>query len=169
MRHIKIVNNVVVRVQPIQYDSKNKAIPVDGLIEASDSVIAGMVKDGENFTKPLQTLIQAKEIQQDEVLRDFNTAVGLLSTDPSHVMTSWWEQEEQARAWDKNNTAVVPMIDGILSARLLGETKQQFVDLVIYKADYYKVEYPKLLGKWQRLKHKIRDATNINIIKTHVW
>jgi hypothetical protein len=107
------------------------------------------------------TLEQAKLSQQSKITNDFNTAVVAISDALPHEMTSWRKQEEQARAWNIDNMVATPIIDAILASRNLGETKQQFVDIVIINADAYETAYGTILGKFQSLTKAIKVATTI--------
>lgn len=118
------------------------------------------------WTQPLgqegnPTLEQARLSRQSKLTNDFNTAVVALSDAQPHEMASWRKQEEQARAWNADNTIATPIIDAILATRNLGETKQQFVDIVISNADAYETAYGTMLGKFQNLIKAIKVATTI--------
>ena len=73
-------------------------------------------------------------------------------------VATWQIQEQEALAWKADNTVETPMIDGLLAARNLGETKAQFVDNVIYNAELLRSMVP-LLGKYQRLRKQVKNAT----------
>jgi len=78
-------------------------------------------------------------------------------------------QEEQARAWNVDNTVATPIIDVILASRNLGETKQQFVDIIISNADAYETAYGTMLGKFQSLSKAIKVATTIAVVESISW
>lgn len=115
------------------------------------------------------TLEQAKETSQNKLASDFNSAVLNISTALPHEMASWRKQEEQARAWNADNSVSTPIIDAILTTRTIGETKQQLVDLIIGNANAYEAAYGALLGKYQKLSKDIAAATTADAANMIKW
>ena len=100
----------------------------------------------------------------------FNTKVDAIAPfTPSHEMTSWRKQEEQAKAWFDNNLVDTPIIDSIMVTRGGVETKSEFVDLILTKAALYESAYGALLGKWQKLYKQIILATTKEELNAIVW
>ena len=82
---------------------------------------------------------------------------------------SYTKQDKEARAWNVDNNVATPFIDSLLTARNLGETKQELVDKIIKKADAYTTAYATLLGKFQNLIHKIQACTTVADVAKVVW
>lgn len=118
-----------------------------------------------DYSAPSFTIEQAKSFKQNSVQSSFDAEVKALSDALPHEMTSWRKQEEQARAWNVDNTVDTPIIDAILLTRNLGETKQQFVDIVIRNADAYETAYGTILGKFQNLTRAISNATTVDEVE----
>lgn len=127
-----------------------------------------------NWVQPLGqegnlTVEQAKITKTIQITDAFNQAVTAISTALPHEMVSWRKQEEQARAWNIDNTVATPIIDAILLTRDLGETKQQFVDIIITNANAYEAAYGTILGKFQNLSRVISNATTVSELETIAW
>lgn len=75
---------------------------------------------------------------------------GLAGFTPSHEMDSWDTQQAEAEAYIADNTSVTPLIDAILETRGTKYTKVQFCYKVVEKAIYYKANYGKLLGTYNK-------------------
>ena len=82
---------------------------------------------------------------------------------------SWVKQETEARAWNLNNTSSTPLIDGLLTSRNFGETKQVLVDKIIINADRYSVMYSNILGKFQNLSALLNTVASVTDIKQISW
>jgi hypothetical protein len=64
-------------------------------------------------------------------------------------MMTWGKQEQEARALVADPIAVTPMIDGLVVARGLGETREQLAQKIIMAADYKAGLIADCLGKYQ--------------------
>ena len=73
------------------------------------------------------------------------------------------------RAWNLNNTSSTPLIDGLLTSRNFGETKQVLVDKIIINADRYSVMYSNILGKFQNLSALLNTVASVTDIKQISW
>jgi len=139
---------------------------------------SGLFKVGEQYTieqwevyniPEAERLLTSKDLAQGKLQAEFDKQVSMLSTAMPHEMTSWRKQEEQARAWNADNAVATPIIDAILATRNLGETKQQFVDIVIRNADAYESQYGAMLGKFHKLSKAILDASTIVVVESISW
>jgi hypothetical protein len=116
------------------------------------------------------TLAQAQERKSTEINAAFSADVAAITTASSHEMVSWRKQEDQARAWNLDNTVTTPIIDAILTTRVVaGETKQILVDKIIAAADAYELAYGALLGKSQTLLANVTAATTVADVDLVVW
>jgi len=82
---------------------------------------------------------------------------------------SFYTQEQEARAWNKDNTTSTPFLDNLLLARDIKGTKQELVNKIIKNADAYKIEYAKILGKFQSLMKKIDACTTVDEVIAINW
>jgi hypothetical protein len=110
-----------------------------------------------------------REYKQNEISKSFNDAVEAITTALPHEMVSWRKQEDEARAYNADNTVATPFIDAQLVTRDLGETKNELIAKVIANADAYQVAYATLLGKFQNLTNKISIATTVDELNLIVW
>jgi len=76
MKHAKIIDNIVIQIQPIKYDDKDKAILVVGFVEVADSVICGMIDNGNGtfsvVPKPQSKIDAERVIEIDAKLREID-------------------------------------------------------------------------------------------------
>lgn len=75
---------------------------------------------------------------------------GLAGGTPSHEMDSWVTQQAEAEAYIMDNAKVTPLIDSILETRGDKYTKLEFCYKVLEKAIFYKANYGKLLGAYNK-------------------
>jgi len=112
----------------------------------------------------------AKECRKSKIRRAqakaINKIIGLTAyLEP----TSFNLQEQEARAWNKDNTTSTPFLDNLLLARDIKGTKQELVNKIIKNADAYKIEYAKILGKFQSLMKKIDACTTVDEVIAINW
>ncbi|MDX1809728.1 MAG: hypothetical protein R3331_09330 [Sulfurospirillaceae bacterium] len=116
------------------------------------------------------TLTDAKTCKSEEIrLGQKATLDGILGEVAVWEPASYDKQEQEARAWNVDNTIATPFIDALLASRNLGETKQQLVDKIIQKADAYASAYASMLGKFQDIIKQIQNATTVDAVKAIVW
>jgi hypothetical protein len=108
------------------------------------------------------TLEQVKALKLVEITEVYNTAIAaLVGNTDQYELTSWGTQEAEARAYVVNNTAITPMLSGMVAARGLGETVLQFASLIITNADAYQVAYATILGTYQAKQKAISAAITV--------
>jgi hypothetical protein len=108
------------------------------------------------------TLEQSKATKLAEVTATYNTAISaLVGTTDQYELTSWAKQEEEARSYIGDNTAIIPLLSGLVVARGLGETVFDLAHKIIAKADAYQVAYASILGTYQAKQKAISVATAI--------
>lgn len=84
-------------------------------------------------------------------------------------IASWDKQESEARAWMMDNATSTPLIDALLVGRNLGESKEEFVNKIITKADAYKAFYGQILGKLHAKQKELEASKTIEELKTIEW
>ena len=77
---------------------------------------------------------------------------------PDNEISSWPKQEAEARAWEADNMASTPWIDGAVVARQI--PKDQLVSLIIGNANALAPIHGSLTGKRQRLRDEIGALGN---------
>ena len=127
-----------------------------------------------NWQQPLgqegnPTLGQAQGFKKAELLNSFNDATKAIADVLPHEMTSWKDQEDEARAYVADNTTLTPVLDALVIARGLGETVAELANKVIANADAYRQAYYPLLGKYQSLTNQIALATTVADVEAIVW
>jgi len=122
-----------------------------------------------DFRTTDEIFTQTKTSKTNEITNSFNNAVEAITTALPHEMVSWRKQEDEARAYNADNTVATPFIDAQLVTRDLGETKDELIAKVIANADAYQVAYATLLGKFQNLTNKISIATTVDELNLIVW
>lgn len=83
----------------------------------------------------------------------------ILSTYPGYEVVSWDKQENEARTYLLDDTAPVPLLLGIATAR--GIPLSVLVDKVIEKADAFATLSGAIFGKRQALEAAVNAATTV--------
>ena len=87
----------------------------------------------------------------------------------SHEMASWATQEAEAIAYSNDTSAPTPLLSELVLSRDVGETLSTLVDLVLLKAQAYRLAYGKLLGRSHKLLKIIEGATTKEELQAVVW
>lgn len=116
----------------------------------------------EAHINPPKTLNEIKASKFSTVKTDYENAVKEMTgnTDPAE-MASWTKQEQEARAWIADNTAITPIIDNLIIGRAMGESKADLVAKIISKADAYAVAYAQVLGAYHAKQKALEAATTV--------
>ena len=75
-----------------------------------------------------------KAVKTQEIDGKYNQELKALTTANSFEAVSWAKQEAQARAWIVDNATATPIIDALLIARNMNETKEELINKIIAKA-----------------------------------
>ncbi|WIX31196.1 hypothetical protein QO259_10125 [Salinicola sp. JS01] len=89
---------------------------------------------------------------------------------PQYEIDTWPQQEAEARAWQADNNAHTPTLDGIAARR--GIAFDELVRRVIANAEAYRPIVTDVIGKRQRLEDQIRaavDAGDAGAIRAISW
>ncbi|WIX33287.1 hypothetical protein QO259_01115 [Salinicola sp. JS01] len=89
---------------------------------------------------------------------------------PQYEIDTWPQQEAEARAWQTDNNAHTPTLDGIAARR--GIAFDELVRRVIANAEAYRPIVTDVIGKRQRLEDQIRaavDAGDAEAIRAISW
>jgi hypothetical protein len=133
-----------------------------------ESVIAWIASG--NIPEPeftdAELLVNAKSAKLSEVTAEYNASISALigGTDKFEI-ASWTKQEAEARAYIANNSVATPLLSGMVAARGLGETVEQFAKIVIAKADAYQAAYATILGSYQAKQKAIAAATTVEQVE----
>lgn len=120
----------------------------------------------EAHINPPKTLNEVKAIKLSTIKTYYENAVRTMTgnTDPAE-MASWTKQEQEARAWIADNTAITPIIDNLIIGRDMGESKADLVAKIIAKADAYAVAYAQVLGAYHAKQKAIEVATTVEEVE----
>lgn len=105
------------------------------------------------------TVEQLKVSKIWNIKQTFTALVQQIESVDFSEVASWRKQEEEARAYLADNTSPTLIIDSLIVGRGLGETVEEFAQLVTAKADAYTVAYGVLLGKYQRAVKDVAGAS----------
>ena len=114
-------------------------------------------------------LKKAKEDKINELQNAFTAEIEDLLSPLYHEMISWYIQVDEARKIKNNKAVPTPFIDNLIKARDLGETREEFADLVINNYNYYVETYSKKLGKYQKLVKLVEKANTLTDIDKILW
>jgi len=152
--------------ESLDYDEYNNVFnfTIDGTVNEMTTAVKAVVlgicmawTDVDYIAPAFETQVEKRKELIEVAFIDNITKITIGIT--SLEIASWTKQEEEARAWVADNSAVTPMVDILLTARNLNETKAEFVDKIISKADHYVVVYAGYLGRLQSAMHLIDAAT----------
>lgn len=147
--------NDAVKLTQQQIDTYQGVEPPKGKILAGD--LNGMPIWAD---LPQKSLSELKSIALSKAEQVFDSACDVITQNaPSKEIDSWKKQEDEARAWDADNTASTPLIDGLLISRGLSETKAQLVQKIIENADNWAIAYSAELGAYQSRVKRINATT----------
>jgi hypothetical protein len=111
-------------------------------------------------------LANAKSAKLSEATAEYNASISaLVGGADKFEIASWTKQEAEARAYIANNSVATPLLSGMVAARGLGETVEQFAKIVIAKADIYQTAYATILGAYQAKQKAIAAATTVEQVE----
>ncbi|MCP1318591.1 hypothetical protein [Halomonas sp. 707B3] len=121
--------------------------------------------------KPEETaeaLAKSQERKRQEINRAYEDELNVILKNYPEVETKTWDkQEQEARAWAADNTAVTPLLTEIANAR--GLTMAELVPRVIAKADAWMQLSGAATGKRQALEEQIESATTVEEVEAIQW
>jgi hypothetical protein len=113
-----------------------------------------------------ELLANAKTAKLSEVTSEYNASISaLVGGADKFEIASWTKQEAEARAYIANNSVATPLLSGMVAARGLGETVEQFAKIVIAKADAYQSAYATILGAYQAKQKAIAAAKTVEQVE----
>ena len=111
--------------------------PISNYIENEDGTISTTFRE--------LTSAELLPYALKDINKEYEDAVRSLTTDtPDNEKQTWLKQENEARAYLSDNTALTPLIDMICEARNC--TKEYIVNKIVEKADVYAVAIGRLTG-----------------------
>lgn len=106
------------------------------------------------------TLEEQKSARLAEINAAYNLAVSsMVSTYPSTELLSFDKQEQEARAWQIDNSASTPLIDALVLGR--GIDKAELVRRIIAKADAFAKATGYLTGQRQKYEDMLEAAQTV--------
>lgn len=116
------------------------------------------------------TLEEAKDCKTAGIKLKHNDALSEAhGTVAFFEVTSYETQVLEALSYIKDNSFSTPLIDGLLTSRGFGETKDELVAKIIAKHEIYVVKFAELLGKFQNLIKRIEVATTVEEVESITW
>ena len=107
---------------------------------------------------PDPTIDELRAAKLDEINSTYNTATSsLVSTYPNTELLTFDKQEQEARAWDADNTAETPLVDMLALGRQMD--KAELVRRILLKADAFALATGYLTGQRQRYEDLLDAAT----------
>lgn len=107
---------------------------------------------------PVPTVDELKVAKLEEINSSYDTATSaLVSTYPSTELLTFDKQEQEARAWDADNTVETPLVDMLALGRQMD--KAELVRRIIAKADAFALATGYITGQRQRYEDLLDVAT----------
>ena len=152
--------DVIVREDSIVYYMTYQNIIVLSYLEKEQEFLDELIQYAELEPPSIETMRIATHQRIND---DFVVASGeILRKYHQSDITSWYKQEQEARAWAASNLAHTPFLDAMLSNHV--RTKQELVDDILQKSNEYKVFIGRLLGKRTLARHNVNTLSNIDDI-----
>lgn len=156
-----------------------KFVPIDKGNRDYKEVLEWIAK--ENTPEPAYTDIDTfnyfKNKKINEINNTFEAEMALITSQyPETEKLSWDKQEQEARAYLADDTAITPMLDAIATAR--GIDKATLALRIVDKADAYSLAVGSAIGKRQALEDAVNSIllsnyTDVNLaiakIEAIVW
>jgi len=116
----------------------------------------------------VKDLVHTKGNALEGVNQSFNTELGLLvDAYPQLERDTWTAQEQMAREYLADNTLVLPPLEALALAR--GVTVDVLANLIVAKADGFKLASLTLVGKRQALEDAINQAATVSEVEALAW
>ena len=110
------------------------------------------------------TFDELKAIKLSEINSKYSEATSsLVSTYPSTELLSFDKQEQEARAWLKDNNIETPLIDALAEGRQIDKT--DLVNRIINKSELFAIQTGYLTGQRQHYEDQLELATTEEEIK----
>ena len=149
----------------MSYNEQNGDFSIDGAT-MSDEQKLEVLGEINAFNVPFEWVVNLKDMQLRQA---YTQAIRTVVKEDGLEIASWDKQESEARAWTMDSTTSTPLIDALLVGRNLGESKEEFINKIITKADAYKVFYGQILGKLHAKQKELEVSKTIEAIKAIVW
>lgn len=149
----------------MSYNEQNNDFSIDG-IPMSDKQKQEVLNTIVSVQVPFSFY---KAVKTQEINDKYQQELRTLTTANSYEAVSWTKQEVQARAWVTDNSINTPFVDALLVARNMGETKEEFVNKIIAKADVYETLYGQILGKFHNREKALDSASTLEELKAIAW
>ncbi len=110
------------------------------------------------WAQPTLTLEEAQQTKLEEINAAYTQAVAVTKIGvPTDEIYTWDIQKLEAEAWQKDNTAPTPFIDGLAAGR--GMERELLLEKVLAKVTTYRALTSALTGKRQGLEDAIFAIT----------
>lgn len=151
----------------------DKTVPVD-VHEQLDP----LYKELDEYTKahpdkvvedvpPVPTVEELKAAKLAEINAAYNAATSsLVSTYPSTELLTFDKQEQEARAWNADNSVETPLVDMLAAGRQMD--KAELVRRIIAKSDSFAVATGYLTGQRQRYEDLLGEARTVEEVEAIV-
>lgn len=113
----------------------------------------------------------------EECLKYIKEQNGDVGNITSAIGNSWYRQEVEAKAYNKDNSALTPYIDQILLGRNNRlaelnkplETKEVLINKILQKAEAYNILYGNAIGKLTIILNQLEEAQDLETILALTW
>ena len=120
-----------------------------------------LIKTLKNYKFNLGNLVSIKELKKNKLKKinsAYNVAISsLVFTYPSTELLTFDKQEQEARAWLKDNNVETPLIDALAEGRQID--KADLVNRIINKSDLFAIQTGYLTGQRQYYEDQLELAT----------
>ena len=138
-----------------------KEFTVHGEDSGIDSVVQNHLQTDWAFLSEKQNKLNEINVACDAELSS------ITSSYPSSEVKTWDKQENEARAWNADNTVTTPFIDALITSS--GDAKSDIVNRIIAKADAFISMSANTIGKRHKLEAQIDAALTIDDLKLIAW
>lgn len=158
----KQLTNAILRL------ADNAFIPLDPANRDYQEYLDWIAEGNTPLPPDQPTLDQAKRAQIAAINTDMEAAAAALTADyPPSEKLSWPIQEQEALAWQADNTTATPYIDALALER--GIARVDYLQRTLAKVQQFRAASAQLIGKRQRLEDQIKAATTLAAVQAIVW
>ena len=117
------------------------------------------------------TLQEAKRAKVEELkLAAEAEAYAYIAEYPEFETKTWPSQEDEARAYAEDASALTPTISDIMVGRNISEPyKAAFVEKILEKADTFRAPSSRIAGKRQRLVQMVEGSQSVSSVQEIKW
>lgn len=149
-------------------DAHNNVYALSDVQPVAPGLLPLSPQERDMLVNPPDDLEDIRAAQMGKINKAFRAASAALVADyPPEERLTWPTQQAEALAWDANDNAPTPYLDGVAASR--GISEQTMRELTLVQVQLFMAASAALVGKRQRLRDQIAEAETREEIETIAW